>query len=96
MRTLCGILCFFLCLYMLTFARSVKVQDGNINVIRNGVKTERPRTVEKVKLTIPKPPYTGPMKTYSVFWVAIPLCYGFYCIYGGEKEHRREAMKEKT
>lgn len=96
MRTLCGILCLFVCLYMLTFARVVRVQAGQINVTRNGVKRVEPRMVEKVKLTIPKPPNTGPMKTYSVFWVTIPLLYGLYCIYRGEREYRREAMKEKT
>jgi len=96
MRTLCGILCFFLCLYMMTFARVVKVQHGTYNVINNGVKTTHPRTVDRVKLTIPKPPETGAMKTYSVFWVTIPLCFGLYCIYCGEKEYRRKLRKDKT
>jgi hypothetical protein len=96
MRTLCGILCLFLCLYMMTFARVVKVQDGTYNVISNGVKTIRHKTVNRVKLTVPKPPETGLMKTYSSMWVAIPLCFGLYCIYGGEKEYRRKTMKEKT
>lgn len=96
MRTLCGLLCFYLCLYMLTFARVVNVQEGKLNVMRNGVKTTRPRMVERVRLTIPRPPDTGPRETYSSMWVAIPLCFGFYCIYGGEKEYRQKTMKEKT
>jgi hypothetical protein len=96
MRTLCGILSIFLCLYMLTFARVVRIQDGTIDAYLNGVKSTQPRMVNRVKLTIPKPPETGPMKSYSVIWVAIPLCYGLYCIYCGEKEYRRKSMKEKT
>lgn len=96
MRTLCGLLCFSLCLYMMTFARVVSVQDGRINVISNGVKTTKPRMVQRVKLTIPKPPATGPTETYSFMWVAMPLCFGLYCIYGGEREYWRKSRKEKT
>ena len=96
MRTMCGILCFFLCLYMMTFARVVRVQHGTRNVSINGVKTTEPRTVNQVKLTIPKPPETGPMKTYSVFWVALPLCCGLYCLYCGEREYWKKVKKEKT
>ena len=96
MRTLCGLLSLGLCLYMLTFARVVNVQDGKSNVIRNGVKTTQLRMAQRVKLTIPKPPATGPMETFSSMWVAIPLCFGLYCIYGGEKEYRQKTMKKKT
>lgn len=94
MRTLCGILCFFLCLYMLTFARLVEVHVGEIKVMLNGVRQVRPRTVQKIKFTIPKPPSTGQMATFSVFWVFIPFLYGVYCIYGGERERRRAANRE--
>jgi len=96
MRTLCGLMCFYLCLYMLTFARVVSVQGGEINVIRSGVKTTQPRMVKRVKLTIPKPPDTGPLETYSSMWIAIPLCFSLYCIYGGEKEYRQKTMKKNT
>ena len=93
MRTLCGLLSLYLCLNMLTFARVVNVQDGQNNVIRNGVKTTQVRMTQRVKLTIPKPPDTGPTVTYSSMWVAIPLCFGLYCIYGGERAYRSRMVK---
>ena len=96
MRTLCGILCLFVCLYMMTFARVVQVPDGEYNIINNGVKTTRQRTASRVRLTVPKPPHTGPMETFSSMWVAIPLCFGLYCIYCGEKEHWKNSKKDKA
>jgi hypothetical protein len=47
MRTLCGILCIFLCLYMLSFARVVRVQDGTVNAYLNGVKSTQPRMLRQ-------------------------------------------------
>jgi len=81
---------------MLTFARVVKVQAGNRNVTINGVKRVEPWYVYKTKLTIPKPPETGPMKTFSVRWTLVPLFYGVYCIVGGERDRRRSAKTQHS
>jgi hypothetical protein len=81
---------------MMTFARVIKVQDGTINVFIDGARTTEPRIVNRVRLTIPKPPETGVMKTYSVLWVAPPLCFGLYCIYCGEREYWKKSKKDKA
>ena len=94
MRVICGILCLFLCVYMLTFARVVRVRDGNRRIYINGEQSSEPIMKNKVRLVIPRPPQTGEIKNYSVFWVWMPFLYGLYCIVDGEIERRKKPKKE--
>lgn len=39
---------------------------------------------EFIALTIPQPPASGTVKTFSIYWVFLPFAYGIYNIIRGE------------
>lgn len=82
-RIVCGLLSMFLSFYMLTFARVVTVPDNTKIRVEDQV-LYRTGSVDRVKLTLPAPPATGKVHTFSAKWAIVPLTYGLWCIGLGE------------